>query len=126
MNEELQKALAELLNKANDGIDKAGGFLSSELPEVIQQMLTWYVIENFVWFVLNVIIAFIFVYGFNKFRELNKQEPNAMWEIPTFLSACSVLMTSLMSVGYLMESVKIYIAPKLWLIEYAAKLASQG
>ena len=46
MNEQLQEALAELLGKANNGIDTAGNFLASELPEVIQQLLMWHGVKS--------------------------------------------------------------------------------
>ena len=52
MNEELQKALAELLSKANNGIDAAGGFIEAELPEVISQLLMWKTAYNLIYIVI--------------------------------------------------------------------------
>ena len=61
MNEELQKALGVLLNKANDGIDAASGFLASELPDVIQQLLMWHGVLNLIYCVVGIVGAFVFV-----------------------------------------------------------------
>lgn len=43
MNEQLQVALAQLLGKTIGGIDSSVAFVQSELPDVIQQLLMWYV-----------------------------------------------------------------------------------
>lgn len=39
MNEQLQQALATILNKSIEGIDAGVEFMQAELPEVIEQLL---------------------------------------------------------------------------------------
>lgn len=41
MNEQLQQALAQILNRTVEGIDAGTQFLSAQLPDVIQQLLIW-------------------------------------------------------------------------------------
>lgn len=123
MNEELQKALGALLNKANDGIDTAGNFLMTELPDVIQQILIWYTVENFIWFFMNVAITFMAYKGMMKCNKLRIDNRHDMWEIPMILLGVVCAMTPFISICFFVESLKIWIAPKLWLLEYAAKLA---
>lgn len=123
MNEELQKALGELLSKANEGIDAASGFLVAELPDVIQQLLVWYTIENFIWFAMNIVLMFAAYKGMVKCKKLKDENSYDMWEIPMVLLGVLCVITPFISITYLVESLKIFIAPKLWLLEYAAKLA---
>ena len=123
MNEELQKALGTLLSKANDGIDAASGFLVAELPDVIQQILVWYTVENFIWFSMNLLIMFAAFKGMVKCNKLRIEFIHDMWEIPMVLLGVVCAATPFISIVYLVESLKIFIAPKLWLLEYAAKLA---
>ena len=56
MNEQLQNALAEILGKTLNGIDAASAFFFSELPDVIQQLLTWYAVKG----LLLCLLAFLF------------------------------------------------------------------
>jgi len=42
MNEQLQTAVVEILNRAISGIDASVDFMQAELPEVIEQLLLWY------------------------------------------------------------------------------------
>ena len=122
MNEELQKALGELLNKANNGIDAASGFLAAELPDVIQQLLTWYVVENTIWFMCNVLLTFAFYKATVEFNKLRKENIREMYDIPMILTAIGLIVTTMVAITCGVEALKIYIAPKLWLLEYAASL----
>ena len=38
MNDKLQEALVEIINKATTGIDNTVSFLSDQLPDVVQQL----------------------------------------------------------------------------------------
>ena len=56
MNEQLQKALVELIGKASNGIDASVSFLSAEIPDVIHQLLLWYAAKSAIeFFVPNVL-----------------------------------------------------------------------
>jgi hypothetical protein len=62
--------------------------------------------------------------GAVKCNKLRKDNYHDMWEIPTSLLGIVCVITPFTSIVYLVASLKILIAPKLWLLEYAAKLAS--
>jgi len=120
MNEELQKALGELLGKANDGIDAANGFLASELPEVIQQLLMWHGCRS-IFYAIILCVASVFIY--RKTRDLcvgDDLERAALKSV----GYCLFIFFSIAAVSDLMNAIQIWIAPKVWLIEYAAKLTN--
>ena len=121
MNEQLQGALSELIGKVNSGADTAIDFLGAELPDVIQQLLLWYGIYNFILFIIGLVI---FVAGYYlalvKYRAAIQKELSGggepLWALILFAPAISFTMLNL-------TWLKIWIAPKIWLIEYAASIA---
>ena len=140
MNEQMQNALIEIIQKASSGIDTSVSFLSSEIPEVISQLLLWNIAASSVGMALSAIVIAISVsmivwmmklYG----RGRDTGKPNwvhdgggydALRELVIPVSC--VLFICLVAgpivfVGNLMEVLKIWLAPKIWLIEYAASLA---
>lgn len=132
MNEELQKALGELLNKANNGIDTAGEFLAAELPEVIQQLLMWHGVYNFVVFCVGVILISSSIPLFVKAAKGRLTEGHwayakSAYDEMSFLGLCAFMFSVCgFAIGAAIinfQWLKIWIAPKVWLLEYAAKLA---
>ena len=149
MSEELQKALGELLSKANNGIDAASGFLVSELPDVIQQLLMWHGVRGFVLFIIGVIgLASIYkqsmyliskvpekpaekggvenwAYSIIRFNCGDSISSKAALDFFIIGSVVFIIVESAIYIAMLnLKWLQIWIAPKVWLLEYAAKLAS--
>lgn len=141
MSDKLENALADAIEKANSGIDAATEFVMSELPEVIQQALTWYAIESAIFFCIGLIMAlFAFKFFKSQLLFLKTKEGTARWARWSehdhdlnglgmlYVGICAIL--DLVYICMMIDGVsnwdwiKILVAPKLWLIEYAAKLAS--
>jgi hypothetical protein len=57
MNEQLQQALSAILNKTMSGVDAGISFLSSEIPDVIHQLLVWKMAQASVFLSIHVIAA---------------------------------------------------------------------
>lgn len=132
MNEQLQNAVATILERAITGIDSSVDFMQAELPEVIEQLLMWYAVSN----VVYAIIGIIFIYAaYLMVKKPNKEDENWMWEWDerrgkhsgTCESIFGVFAIFPGGVGFflllnIMDSLKIWIAPKIWLMEYAASI----
>lgn len=101
MTEELQKALTEILN----GVLTAKDFMLAELPEVVQQLLLWKTVISLVWFSLFMLIAIAMSCYTKKFFQR--------------LEATIVFIVSISHYEWL----QIWLAPKVYLIEYVASLA---
>jgi len=138
MNEELQKALADVINKAASGIDTASDFIMAELPEVVQQAMTWYMVESLIYFVIGVIMIAssykIIKYQHSLFYDdegnlanwcSSYSYTNGIGDLAILGIAILDIVASVVAVCFVFNItwLKIMIAPKLWLIEYAAKLA---
>lgn len=139
MNEELQKALSELLGKANYGIDAASGFLAAELPEVIQQLLMWYGVRSFIICFIGIVAAIalpkmisamlrkpeegVSNFFWNSNGDFSDKMPPVMFVV--FGGLFALIIECVLVFDFInIEWLQIWITPKLWLIEYAAKLAS--
>jgi hypothetical protein len=133
MNEKLQQALGDLLNNTMSGISSAKDFLVSELPEVIQQLLMWHAVYNFILFVIALLfIINFFICGYVLMKKIKwVSEKKDDWGDSQIskqgifgivygilsLVSCLVALTNLNFIW-----LKIWVAPKVWLIEYAANL----
>ena len=120
MNEELQKALGELLSKANNGIDAASGFLVVELPEVIQQLLVWHSLKSCIYGVLFTFVLATSVYGL--YRAIKACAVNADYFPGVLAGLVSSSVCALITFKFFSVALMIWVAPKVWLLEYAAQL----
>lgn len=127
MNEQLQNALVELIGKASNGIDASVSFLSAEIPDVIHQLLVWYAIESAIYTVIGVAIVAMWItcerFALKKISDWNWAIEDVFMHyallgmfprIAAFVTACDMVN---------LDWLKIWIAPKIWLIEYASQLA---
>jgi hypothetical protein len=140
MNEQLQAALAEILGKASNAAQGGVAFLQGELPEVIRQLLMWKAIHSLIHLALTIAVIFGAIALFKRgaqvaaaMREQDAKPTNSIhyhsdsggfW-ISLWLGVGTLLGGALLT-AMLLNSfnwLKILIAPKIFLIDYAAPLA---
>ena len=125
MNEELQSAITSLISGVLSSADKAGDFLAGELPVYLAQLITWYGVYNFILFIVGLVLLTIAVIADYKVGR-------CMWGITNderfwigyVMVGCLVrggVYVSLLNIINL-TWLKIWIAPKVWLLEYMATL----
>lgn len=122
MKSDLDDQLVELLSKANSGIDTAVSFSKEQIPELIEQTLLWYQLYYVSMFLLALLMVpatyLLLKYLVPKFKkELDLDSDKAFPLIVLIIvSIVAMLITFFSNIN--LEWVQIYIAPKLWLIEY--------
>lgn len=147
--EALDGALATLINKTVSGIDSATAFLGEQIPDVIHQLLMWEAISNgalgllltlplIVYLVLikkgmrlgeahaatNYYREQVELYAANQ-RGWGRNEKGTYTEeflAFAFVGGIAVVTSFGFSIPQFADFLKILIAPKLFLIEYAATL----
>lgn len=126
MNDQANKILIELLQKASDGIDSAVSFSQAQIPDVVHQLLVWNTVSSILFqlFILSAIGGYIFaVY---KSIKLSNDRYISDGAIVAAVSAFSVGGVIVIGLGVAFfayfDWLKIWLAPKLYLIEYAASL----
>ena len=120
MNDDLQKALSEILNKTTQGMEAGVSFLQRELPDVVQQILIWHGVKSAIYFFICICSIAGFVILTKKVFFWGKEESmgaEAFCVFPAIGVAASVFSAA-MNITWL----QIVLAPKLYLIEYAASL----
>lgn len=151
MNEQLQQALTAILNKTMSGVDAGVSFLSSEIPDVIHQLLIWKLAEAALLFSVFSVVAILGVaalrksfgpikahsrgsslyYG-NSGNDLEKEGKRLMAENSSALpfaifgsifGVLALLVFAINGTQQLAKILQIWLAPKIYLIEYAASLA---
>jgi len=135
MEEELQKALAEMVNKTVSALESGASFVASEIPDVAQQLLMWKLAESLAFFLVGLILIFtpvvlLFKYGGVGEKEGHYHKPTLTHDIHGDVDEHKVVpfgFASLVSaiVGLFCLNLNwlyILLAPKAYLLVYAAKL----
>lgn len=123
--ETLQASLVNIINQATTGVQAGMNFLSEQMPDVIHQLLVWKLTQNLFWFVILsifTILLFTFCYKMIKAGQKKKDYNADGYYFAGFMIGivgCGTLIASLVSIN---EALLIWLAPKIYLIEYAAKL----
>lgn len=140
MNEQLQTQFVQILKSVSESAASAKNFVLSELPDVAQQVINWYLFKS----VFENIIALIFIifaiYLLTKLFQvpISKSKANKFQlfcyeftrdgEIKELMPTVSIPIAAIiicvaLSINYLnLDCFKIIIAPKLWLIEYTTNI----
>lgn len=126
MNEQLQNAVATILERAISGIDSSVEFMQAELPEVIEQLLMWYGIKSSIIALVGLLLLFVMVkFDISMFKRIRSDKSNDSFEIVMMYGVIGTLCRVAYLVPYLMinlDWLQIWIAPKIWLMEYAATI----
>jgi hypothetical protein len=129
MNEQLSIALATILEKALAAAQTGGQFLSEQLPDVIQQLLLFKAIESAVVCAIGLAIcAAIAVAGYRLWKAgvaipYNKYDNDGR-EGRMIIGCAMQIAAGVIASCILthMTWLQIWLAPKVYLLEYAAQL----
>lgn len=135
MENQLQIALAEIISKTSKGVDASVSFLSDELPDVINQLLIWKATYSGAQFLTSITLAIvtvmIYLMAFKTTRRVEKEwkdESNHRREGDAYLvfftlgTGFALTLEMIALAIFDLDWLQILIAPKVYLIEYAAKL----
>lgn len=142
MNEQLQQALASMLNKTVSGVEAGAAFLQSEIPDVIQQLLIWKAAESIVTAIFGIILLILTavllktqcrkekIDGCGGFSSNTKA--NLVYDddgdihpgvIGVIIASSMGVLFGFTMLSCVMTALQIWLAPKIYLIEYATSLA---
>jgi hypothetical protein len=125
MNEQANKVLAELLQKASSGIDAAVSFSQAQIPDVVHQLLVWNFAVSLIFSIMGCLLfAGAQWAAWKVLKYLRKAwRGDELWEHPEILLIAMAYIATFAPVGWVsLDWLKIWLAPKLYLIEYAASL----
>ena len=115
---ELEKQLSTILEKALDVAEKSGDFVIEQAPLLLQEFYQWHIASHIMGACLFIVPLIIFICFYKKAEwDYTDTFPEIMCIIFGVISAVTII-TSMVSMYNL---VFIYVAPKLYLIEYFIK-----
>jgi hypothetical protein len=131
--DEIKNAGTQALLSIINGVSEAASFLKGEIPLAVQELLTYYTISAFVLTSVWLLVAVGLIVGwFKVILKYGRKTPgkygsaNHMDEpgfvIPTLLGSIAVVISSFAFLESLLEFIKITVAPRIWLLEYAGTL----
>ena len=121
--EDLSEAVSHLIEKAISGVDSATGFLSDEIPLSVHELMLWHGVFSFLSFfgcmALSISLVFSWKPMMSFVREKWSSSDGCIIFVPIlFYPLVSVLTIKLFSITWL----KILVAPRVFLVDYAAKM----
>jgi len=135
LTNELNKQLIEVLKGTTETVSQAKEFIIGELPDVVYQLLLWYGAYNAIVAIIGIVVFYLSLkYTKQLFKKPEKGKTTTMWEWSSIDDAHTpnvgffillvlwipyIISINMMNITWL----KIWIAPKIWLIEYTATLA---
>lgn len=134
MNDQMQQALAAILNKTMSGIEAGTSFLQAELPDVIHQLLAWKLASSMLSVLIGIVVLFVywrFIQAYMK-AERNSTLKDAHCDptVPAFVSlvigGCASVVSFIVILSDGFTALQIALAPKVYLIEYASSLAKSA
>jgi len=126
MNDQAKEIITQMLQRVLDDVDTAADFAAQEVPIVVEQLLMWDMVESMLRCVAALAILFVWVlitmksyYGENAWLKT----PCGYNEDAVFVHALSTIILGIFFLILIdLDWLKIWIAPKLYLLEYGAAL----
>lgn len=134
MSDETQQALAELLERANSGLNVAAGFSAQHLPDVVQQMLLYSQISAAVSLLFSVAVAAGCTLVMRNILKGFHNENSHHWAVDnvgdmSLAGMLATMFTLVVGLFALISAViefntllKIHLAPKLFVLEQARSI----
>lgn len=123
-----EDVLGKFLQSTLDTAEKVGEFAVAQLPELVQQALNWYFAYGLIQFVAGIALAiFAIVVDVKLFKSaLNTKSDDVMFGVYGVLGMIPRAIVWIPVFGLVnLQWLKIWIAPKLWLVEFATKLVTK-
>ena len=126
MNEQLQAELLKIVTNINNGAESVWEFLTDQTPEVIRQLLLWHGIYSLSLTLLGIGILFSVIYFnyqlFKWFSKLSEQKQRKHeWIVTIFVLQIVWLLPVSLLIN--LTWLKIWLTPKVWLLEYITAMA---
>jgi hypothetical protein len=128
----IQNTLEKTLIDSIEGIKKTGtelvDALYAQAPEVINQLLLWNAVESFIKFIASLLllcIPFVLyklgVYAYKKLEVAKSHDEGPFWIVSVLVGGFGAVISIVLFLQHAsLTWLKIWIAPKVYLLEYLA------
>jgi len=117
----LDEVLVDAINSTGGAIGEAVDFTLTQAPEVVEQLLMWHMMQSAVTNIICLVLAILFVVVPTKHLKKVLENSGEYWEWGP-VALCPYIPFCLTIMCFDLVWLKIWVAPKLYLLEYAASL----
>ena len=122
MNEELQKAILNIVNASMDAVGHARDFAIEQAPDVVQQFLAWELLNSLMLCGLSVICAAVSLVCFYRLIRTTDKDGGMSLYGPYYLAGGAFLAVIAL-LAFNTQWLHIWVAPKDYLIRAAINVA---
>ena len=116
------QAIAELIDRTLNGIDAGTEFMQEQLPDYIHQLLVWFMWYNIVWAMVWMLgVAFCAFCAYRLWR-IDRDPENKEESAYFLIGAIPGMSMFFVSMHWWLDALQIYVAPKVFLVNYASGL----
>lgn len=114
----LEKVSSDLLQEILETLKSTKGFVLEQAPDIVQQFYKWKVAEHIFYVILALIISGVMISLACKYWECVTKDDNAGPVVAGIVG----LVAMGVALGNVFNLIQIYVAPKIYLIEYITEL----
>ena len=130
MNEDTKTILNQFLSSLMEGLNKAGAFITEQLPLVLQEYITWGIVKGMIVFIVGIAAMLSWkkwIYDPAKIRlaELRRKDSLDAMDVNMWIGVSGIVALTVLAVGIfcgLLPATKAIFAPRVYLIEEISKL----
>jgi hypothetical protein len=122
VNEELQKKLGEILNAAQSAGKEAFLFTKEQVPDILQQLLMWKLAQAIFFLVIAAGLAVAAYRFYLVFMKGLEDREEGLLALGLFGGIPAAAASLIMGIINAQTAIQIWVAPKVYLLEYAANL----
>lgn len=112
--------LIKALDKTGNAVEKSVDMVMEQAPLLVHEMLNWYFTYNLIQFVAGIVLFGLTIYVAPKITKRHWKTSEGFIIVPV---ACASIIAFVMCSALVnLQWLKIWIAPRLWMIEYTAEL----
>jgi hypothetical protein len=124
MNEKLQQEIAAWLETIRTGAESAGNFVLTQAPLVVQQKVAWGRAFETTWLVIGAIALLALLYYAKRVYAWSSKNSDEGFSIG-FLYTCLSFGVFLLTMDQLKLTLQVWLAPRLYIIEWLVSLAKE-
>ena len=129
MNTETDKQIAEILKKGLEVAEKSGNFVIEQAPDLVKQLITYKTVETSIYVLIEITLMYLIFRYFKYLYKKNNEDSDFIPEnefhvggiIITFVLSMFLFASFITDISNLIQ---LIFAPKIYLLEYIAKLLS--
>jgi hypothetical protein len=142
---ELNAVLIGAVTKTVDAVETAAGFLAAQAPDVIEQLLMWHLVSSLLLCVTGIVVLYVlqrvlrsctgkgarvdpddaYHYGYKQTLTHDGKGNQCPRIIGTVIASIIVLTIGINLITGNMDWLKIFVAEKIWLMEYATDMVKK-